>query len=224
MERYFDHCVQSLLNQTSKDIEIILVDDGSSDNCLAMCDEYQSHYPDIVKVIHQDNYGQNAAWNAGLDAAVGQWICFVDSDDWVEPNMVETMLSYAEKDDADLHIFSFSMDYVNGSVLQSLPEMTLSEKAKQNYRHQNEINMNSYTAAWGKLYRRSYLEENQLRFYPRYFHSEDSIFMRYIMQIKCNYTQSVYIIIAWLHPALSINGIPRKLSVYNSFKNGMESS
>ena len=89
-EKYIHECVDSLINQTLKDIEIILVDDGSPDNCPAICDAYADKDNRIV-VIHKDNGGLSDARNVALETAKGDYIGFVDSDDFVEPTMFEKL-------------------------------------------------------------------------------------------------------------------------------------
>ncbi len=87
-EQYLHRCVDSILNQTFSDFELILVDDGSPDNCPAICDEYAQN-DSRVRVIHQENQGQAAARNHGVRVAQGQWVSFVDSDDMVHPQLLE---------------------------------------------------------------------------------------------------------------------------------------
>ena len=101
-ERYLRKCVDSILAQTHKNLEVILVDDGSPDGCPALCDECAQRYPSVVKVIHKENGGVSSARNAGLDAATGDYIGFVDSDDWIEPDMYEFLLDVALKQQADI--------------------------------------------------------------------------------------------------------------------------
>ena len=91
VEQYLCKCVESVLTQTYHDLEIILVDDGSPDGCGKICDEYAER-DERVKVIHKPNGGVASARNAGLDAATGEWIGWVDSDDWTEPALFETLL------------------------------------------------------------------------------------------------------------------------------------
>ena len=88
-EKYLDKCVQSIVNQTYKNLEIILVDDGSPDNCPAVCDEYASK-DSRVRVVHKKNAGPSAARNTGLDAATGGYIWFVDGDDYLLPGALQT--------------------------------------------------------------------------------------------------------------------------------------
>ena len=103
VEDYLAKCVDSILYQTYCDIEVILVDDGSPDRCPLMCDEYALR-DSRVKVIHKENGGLSSARNAGLDIASGNYIGFVDSDDWIASDMYETMLDNMRKHSSDLVI------------------------------------------------------------------------------------------------------------------------
>lgn len=101
VEPYLRRCLDSILAQTFRDFELILIDDGSPDNCGAICDEYAAKDSRII-VIHQKNQGVSAARNAGLDIARGTYLGFVDSDDWIEPEMYETMLATAREKNVDV--------------------------------------------------------------------------------------------------------------------------
>ena len=103
VEKYLPRCIDSILNQTYKNLEIILVDDGSPDNCPAICDEYATK-DSRIKVVHKKNGGLSAARNAGLKVAEGKFVGFVDSDDYIENNMYETLFFNLEKYDADMSI------------------------------------------------------------------------------------------------------------------------
>lgn len=105
VEPYLRKCIDSIINQTYKNLEIILVDDGSPDNCGSICDEY-AKTDSRIKVIHKVNGGLSDARNAGLRIATGEWITFVDSDDWLENNALEQMLNLANSNHADLIIGS----------------------------------------------------------------------------------------------------------------------
>lgn len=100
-EKHLKQCIDSVLNQSYKNIEIILVNDGSTDNCGKICDAYKKA-DDRVIVIHQKNKGVSVARNTGLDAATGSYIGFVDSDDWVGENMYEELLGLLLKNDLDV--------------------------------------------------------------------------------------------------------------------------
>ena len=101
VEPFLKRCVDSIIHQTYKNLEIILVDDGSPDNCGAICDEY-ANKDDRIKVIHKENGGQSSARNVGIAIAKGDYIAFVDSDDWIDSDMYETLIGLAEKYDADI--------------------------------------------------------------------------------------------------------------------------
>lgn len=96
VESYLERCIQSILAQTYKDFELILVDDGSPDNCPAICDRYAKQ-DGRIRVIHQENGGLSAARNTGIEMAKGKWLFFVDSDDWVHTEALRTLLECAER-------------------------------------------------------------------------------------------------------------------------------
>ena len=97
-EAYLHACVDSLLNQTLRDLEIILVDDGSPDGCQAILDDYAARFPDTVRTKTVENGGQGRARNFGAGDGPGEYLGFVDSDDWVEPEMYEKLIAAAERE------------------------------------------------------------------------------------------------------------------------------
>lgn len=112
-EEHLKKCIDSVLKQTEKNIEIILVDDGSKDNSLDICRNYAKQDSRIV-VIHQENYGVSVARNIGIGKARGEYIGFVDSDDWIEPDMYETLLRKAEAEKADVVMCDVMTVYSDG--------------------------------------------------------------------------------------------------------------
>ena len=112
VEPYLDTCVESLVRQSFRDLEIILVDDGSPDGCGRMCDAWAAKDPRI-RVIHQANGGLSAARNSGIREASGDLISVIDSDDWVEPDMMETMCGVLEKTGADIAVCGWTNEYEN---------------------------------------------------------------------------------------------------------------
>ena len=108
VESYLRKCVDSLLNQdlSKEDYEIILVDDGSPDRCGEICDEYASRYANI-RVVHRKNGGLSAARNSGIEVAQGKYIQFVDSDDYLEPNVLKTLIEKMETDNLDILRFNY---------------------------------------------------------------------------------------------------------------------
>lgn len=101
VEQYLQKCVDSIINQTYKNLEIILVDDGSPDNCPKICDEYAKQ-DSRIKVIHKENGGLSDARNAGMKIATGEYISFIDSDDWAKSEMIESMYNRIIEDNSDL--------------------------------------------------------------------------------------------------------------------------
>ena len=115
VEKYLDRCVQSIVDQTYTNLEIILVDDGSPDNCPKMCDEWAKK-DKRIKVIHKQNGGLSDARNAGLEKAKGKYVGFVDSDDYISPIMYEKLYKCIVDNQADMAMCAFSTVDENGKV------------------------------------------------------------------------------------------------------------
>lgn len=107
VEKYIKQCIDSIINQTYKNIEIILINDGSEDKSGEICDNYKS-IDERISVFHQENKGVSVARNFGIDKSKGQWITFVDSDDWVEKNYIEILLKSAKQVEADVSICGYN--------------------------------------------------------------------------------------------------------------------
>ena len=147
-------CLDSIIKQSCTNLEILLIDDGSPDRSGDICDEYAAKDQRII-VIHQENRGLSAARNAGLDLATGDFILFVDSDDWIEPSACESLLKNALDLRVDLVIFGFRMVSPDGRGRSyAVQDPGIKEKAfvmEQLVRHR----MNVYDAVWNKCYKRS---------------------------------------------------------------------
>ena len=125
-EQYLRKCVDSILAQTYTNIEVILIDDGSPDGSPILCDEYAQN-DSRVKVIHQKNAGVSAARNAGLDIAAGEYIGFVDSDDWIEPDMYEVLMDIASKSGADIAASASCGEMISGGGDKSFVHLSKEE-------------------------------------------------------------------------------------------------
>lgn len=112
VEDYLEKCVDSIINQPFSDMEIILVDDGSPDNCGKICDNF-AEKDSRVKVIHKENGGISDARNVGVEAANGEYICFIDSDDFMEPNLLDKLYGLAQKYHADIAVGGIYNCYIN---------------------------------------------------------------------------------------------------------------
>lgn len=150
VEKYLARCVDSILSQTFTDFELILVDDGSPDNCPAMCDEYAKK-DSRVRVIHQKNSGLSAARNAGLEIAVGTYVFFADSDDYIHPACLELLLRALEESGAGVSIASFARTQ---GQWPEVPESDCRWELHNTEDFYTERITNS-AVAWGKLYRRA---------------------------------------------------------------------
>ena len=152
VEAYLHRCIDSILAQTCKDFELILVDDGSPDNCGAICDEYAAQDSRVI-VIHQENGGISAARNAGIDWMMAnsdsQWLSFVDSDDYIHPKMLEVLLDAVVSTDTKISICGFQRTSGEDLVVDDIPTPQLWKP--EDYYLQHAVNA---TVAWGKLYHR----------------------------------------------------------------------
>jgi glycosyltransferase involved in cell wall biosynthesis len=185
VERYLHRCVDSILAQTYTNLEIILVDDGSPDRSGDICDEYAAK-DSRIKVVHQNNGGLSAARNAGLDICKGEYITFVDSDDFIEYDMISQLLNGIA--DADLcrcgMIRHDSHGMVSGTTKPDY-EISLSglEVLRQHYNGENGRKQISAVSAWGQLCKRSLFED--LRF-KKGLIFEDIHLMPYLL-VQCGH-------------------------------------
>ena len=115
VEKYLEKCVESVINQTYKNLEILLVNDGSPDNCPKICDEY-AQKDNRIKVIHKENGGLSDARNAGIDVATGKYITFIDSDDYISNDYVEYMYNLAQKHNAQIATCEFEIVYLEDEL------------------------------------------------------------------------------------------------------------
>lgn len=159
VEKFLPQCLDSILDQTYRNLEIILVDDGSKDLCPEICDRYASRDARI-KVIHKTNGGYGAAVNAGLDAAAGEWIGIVEPDDWIEPNMYED-LSRLANDDVDIVKADYTAVYPDGVVKRKKFELPLTSIGFD--RNECDVLWFAHPSIWTCIYRRSFLIEYGIR-------------------------------------------------------------
>ena len=160
VEAYLDECVQSIVNQTYTNLEIILVDDGSPDRCPEMCDAWAKRDA-RVRVIHQKNGGAASARNAGLDVARGDYIGFVDSDDYITPWMYETLLCSLKDSQkgmaCSLTYFLFEDGSITSNVRREDSDLTLDVPQAVNETFFQKVG----NAVWCKLYKRSVIEHSR---------------------------------------------------------------
>lgn len=153
-EEYLRKCIESVINQTFKDIEIILIDDGSPDNCGAICDEY-AQIDNRIKVIHKENGGVSSARNAGLDNAIGEYIMFVDADDWVDCSFAESMYNVAQTENVKIAVFGSRIYNMAGELVRQIENKPC--VLDFNGYCENIITFN--LAPWNKIYAKELFSE-----------------------------------------------------------------
>lgn len=153
VEQYLPRCIESLICQTYHNIEIILIDDGSPDKSGEICDEYARHDKRIV-VIHKENGGLSDARNRGLDIAKGDYIMFVDSDDWIEENSCETLCQLVLEYDADIVVFGLNTVFSSGKTTRSKKGLTglVNKNMCMKFLMYNVSQGGVFNYAWNKLY------------------------------------------------------------------------
>lgn len=189
-QKYLSRCIGSVLEQTYQDFELILVDDGSTDNSLELCRKWSKIDQRIV-LISQENGGVSKARNAGLDVAKGKYITFIDSDDWVSSNYLAVLLETMEKNDAQLVVGSFRRMYtrLNESSLSPLP--TKKFNIADNEEVRSMLFSDHFRGPWVKLFLNEIIQNNILRFPLNVKIGEDTIFlMNYLSKCTLIYTVS----------------------------------
>lgn len=161
-EAFLEKCVKSIVNQTYRNLEVILVDDGATDHSGELCDKFAA-MDARIQVVHKKNGGLSDARNAGIDVATGEYLAFVDSDDFIHPKMYETMVKIMEKDQAEMAICKIAHVKEDSPVNYSLSIPTTSKRMVSGKDLQNMYFDSRYTqmvvAAWNKIYKREYFEE-----------------------------------------------------------------
>lgn len=201
VEKYINRCLETIINQTLKDIEIILVDDGSFDKCPLICDSYSKN-DNRIKVIHKKNEGLGFARNSGLDIATGEYIAFVDSDDFVDLDVFEKMYNLAIEKKCDA-VLQGNKIYNNGVI-------KVKETCKRNVLYKDNqiisellpsiIGADFYgkdyvgMSVWRGIYKASIIKQNDIHFYSeRDFISEDIIFdIEFLKIAKKIYVANLY--------------------------------
>lgn len=219
VEQYLERCLKSLLEQTLKDIEIILVDDGSPDKVPHICDDYANIYSNI-KVIHKENAGLGFARNSGLKVATGEYVGFVDSDDYIGKDMFSCLFEVAKHSNADVVFSNFYIETAKGHWANSnevlernewngaevhdfmLDMVACAPGVKQERKYQMSV--------WHSIYRRSIIEENNIRFHSeRDVLSEDFPFQ---MEFLKRVNKVVYLPQAFYHYCLNDTSLTKTFS------------
>lgn len=180
-------CVSSVLNQTFRDYEIILVDDGSNQNTAFICDCYADQYSNI-KVIHQENMGLAGARNTGIDHVSGDWIVHIDADDWIDADLLQKLSCAIENNICDIVFWGYracignkKVEYLlkNESIMEDKYEIRKHEMIKAIMFASKKFNDVALNTTWGKAFRTKYVKQNNLKFNPDLKRSQDVIYNLY---------------------------------------------
>ena len=186
IESYLERCLQSILHQTYRNLDVILVDDGSTDGSAALCDRYEWE-DGRVRVIHQKNGGAYSARNTGLKCAAGTWLTFVDGDDWIDSGMYEAMLYALHEQKADLAACRYRkiFDDRTADFSTSMAAVMEGQEMLEKYLEEDEKWL-IQTAVWNKLCKRSLLEGLS---FPKSIYED----MMYTIQLLNRTQRSVYL-------------------------------
>lgn len=183
VEKYIHKCVDSILNQTFTDFELILVDDGSPDNCGKICDEYAKKDA-RVRVIHKENGGQSSARNRGLDAARGEIIGFVDSDDDIDVNMYQNLIEFMDKEELDL-VFC-DVNLVRGTRIKKQSMYSNNKVMSKEQGLKDNLVCRIDNAVWNKIYKKEIFKN--IRFTEGIVYEDVRIMHKIFNNIKkCGY-------------------------------------
>mgnify|MGYP006070151365 FL=1 len=163
LEKYLPRCLDALVNQTLQDIEILCVDDGSTDSAPQIIEEYAKKYPEKIKVFHKENGGEFTTRNYGLERATGEYVTFVDTDDWVEPTWAEKLYNAAKEYDADIAVCGFErIDLKTNKVVGR--DMTGFGHTCKKIVPDDDFMVFVNPSPWNKVYKREKIKD--LRFLP----------------------------------------------------------
>lgn len=194
-EPYLRRCLDSVLNSTYREFELILVNDGSTDSSPAICEGYAAR-DSRVTLISQENRGASAARNRGLDVCRGEWVVFVDADDLISPDFLE-LVAREEYQDQDLLLFDFAKTAKSLDIPTPIPTLLFFDEKHMiqllrgmliPYQLTPDSNVN-FLSPCGKAYRKSLIEQYSIRFLPEIHHGEDRLFnLEYALYAKnCTY-------------------------------------
>lgn len=188
-ESYLKRCLNSVLGQTHKDLEIILINDGSPDGCPLICEKYKKR-DTRIKVIHSNNQGQSIARNKGIELASGKYIFFVDADDVLVENAIERLLTIAQNGVYDVVCGNY---YIVDKKVKIISNKYTTGEIDKNGRSEDKARYNLFKTTsnfgyvWGKLYKKNFIDNNKLRFDEEIKFMEDALFNLKAISFKPKY-------------------------------------
>lgn len=202
IDTYLYHCVNSVLEQTYQNLELIIVDDGSNDKCSKLCDKLADN-DGRIKVIHIKNSGVSIARNIGIKNCIGDFVVFLDSDDWMEPIAIATGIDAVKKYDAQLISWNHYYDYLNDGTFTTVPRGSMPEEvivyeendilerlqfdliSPEFDKRYNHVTLGAVRGVWGKIFNLQIIKQNNILFQPSLKIGEDAIFvLEYVRNIN----------------------------------------
>lgn len=185
-EKYLPKCIESLLAQTLKDIELIFVNDCSPDNSIKVLREYEEKYPDIIKVIDSPvNLRQGGARNLGIQAAKGEYIGFVDSDDFVTPTMFEKMYLEAKNGGCDVVGCQYKQVDKDYNVIQEVKYNTFDQTGDLSNDEKRRSLLVRGGSVWSHIYKKTLLDDHNIRFPEKLFYEDNYFVVMVFLHAKC---------------------------------------
>lgn len=230
VEKYIARCLDSILMQDYENLELILINDGSTDNVEAKINTYLEKYPDIIKYIKKDNGGLSDARNKGIEIATGDYIMFVDSDDYLEPNLLKKLSPYIDK---EIEMIKFKAQKVteNGEVLGILDgpifDITTGEEAFSEMCFEDQL----METAWLYLYKTELIKQNSFKFAKGLYHEDFGLIPLIILKAKTfistdicgyNYVQSTNSITRTANYEKTVKKIYDLLTHYDNITNSIK--
>lgn len=203
VEQYLPRCIDSILAQTFTDFELLLIDDGSTDNSGKICDEYAKKKDTKIRVWHKENGGVSSARNMGLDFAKGEYIQFIDSDDFIEKNMFEIVYNTCEN--ADIVVTDY---YVNTKKQTIYKKQIISSDIITSI-----FESKVFGALWNKFLKRSIIANSDLRFYDELDFCEDICFLCELQQRTSRSLKVKYINQAFYHYSVTDSSLTRRSGI-----------
>ena len=235
-EKYLDECVQSILKQDYPALEILLIDDGSPDNCPALCDDYASRYEN-VKVIHQENKGLGLSRNTGMDAATGKYLFFIDSDDCLDgPGAIRMLVEEAQQKQADITVGCYRRFNDSGFRQINRHHLHGGEYTKTvDFRFKGFYMYGHLAYNWGKMYRREFLDAHNLRcraypftqdkahnmdcyvYQPKYAFIEESVYLYRVNEESVTFRYKENLMPVWISIAADFNDFLRERKIQGDY-------
>lgn len=202
-ENFLVKCLDSMVSQTFQDIQILLVNDGSTDSSEAIIDKYVNSYPTLFEKINKENGGQATARNLGVNYAVGEYVIFIDADDYIEPSMIEELYNNAKQSDADIAICDY-YEITNNTKKEYKNALT-------NYSENIIINyILSNPSPWNKLIKLDLIKQNSIKFLEKHIYEDLAT-----MPILCGYVKTIEYVQKPLYNYIIRKGSTMRQTTYN---------